>query len=191
LLIAVADRVQPGHDAGMRIDLFGASDLERHLDGFADILSDAVDSGASVSFMAPLGVDEARAYWRSLLPKVETGAILVLAAAVDGSGPVGTVQLHPAPQPNQPHRADIAKLLVHRRARRRGVAGALMRRVEGEALRLGRTLLMLDTVSGSGAERLYLSIGYVRFGVVPGHARLPHGPLDDTSFFYKQLAEAV
>jgi GNAT superfamily N-acetyltransferase len=169
---------------GVSIDIVDASALERQLDAFAGILADA---GASVSFMAPFRADEARVYWRSLLPKIETGAMVLFAAAVDDSGPVGSVQLHPAPQPNQSHRADVAKLLVHRRARRRGVAWALMRRIEEEALQRGRTLLMLDTVKGSGAERLYLSLGYVRFGVVPGHARLPHGPLDDTSFFYKRL----
>ncbi len=100
------------------------------------------------------------------------------------------MQLHPAPQPNQAHRADIAKLLVHRRARRQGLAEALMRRAEQEALARDRPLLVLDTVPGTAAERLYRRLGWQAVGVIPGYARLPEGPLGDTCLFYKWLGPA-
>ncbi|HET6519840.1 MAG TPA: GNAT family N-acetyltransferase [Geminicoccaceae bacterium] len=152
----------------------------------AAILVDAVEGGASVSFMLPFRHEEALAYWRGLLPAVAAGRTVLLAALIGGAA-VGTVQLGLATPPNQPHRADVAKLLVHRRARRRGVGRALMARVEDEARRRGRTLLTLDTLTGGEAERLYLALGYVRAGVIPGYARLPTGPLGDTSIFYKHL----
>jgi GNAT superfamily N-acetyltransferase len=97
------------------------------------------------------------------------------------------VQLLPSRKPNQPHRADLAKMLVLRSARRRGLARLLLQRAEAEALARGRTLLTLDTVTGSAAETLYASLGYVRAGVIPGYALMPDGPPAATTIFYKQL----
>jgi len=162
---------------------------EAALPALAEVLADCVAGGAGVSFMQPFGQDAALAWWQSRLPGIASGEILLLAAR-DATGRIaGTVQLRPAGQPNQAHRADIAKLLVHRRARGRGLAEALMRRAEQEALALGRPLLTLDTVPGTSAERLYRRLGWQAVGAIPGYARLPDGPLADTLLFYKWLAE--
>ena len=169
-----------------RIMRFDADALERHMEGFAALLVDAVEGGASVNFMLPFASDQARAYWRGIVPAVADGRI-VLFAALAGGRVLGSVQLHPAPQPNQTHRADIAKLLVHSTARRQGLGRALMAAAEASALAHGRTLLTLDTIAGSDAERLYPALGYRRAGVIPGYARMPDGPLGDTVVFYKTL----
>jgi ribosomal protein S18 acetylase RimI-like enzyme len=163
-----------------------AATLEARLDEFARILEDAVASGASVSFMAPFPLDAARAYWRSLLPRIAARGVVLLAATEGGRPALGTVQLHVATPPNQPHRADIAKLLVHRSARRRGLGRLLMLAAEEVAARHGRTLLTLDTASPD-AERLYDALGYERAGVIPGYALLPDGAPCHTTIFYKRL----
>lgn len=152
--------------------------------GLARLLVDAVDSGAGVSFLA-LTDAEAEAWWRSVLGTSPERAIILIAR--DAQGVVGTVQLQPAWAPNQPHRADVAKLLVHRRARRRGIARALMATLERAAYETGFTLLLLDTCKGYDAERLYAATGWVRVGEIPGFALNPDGTLCDTVFFYKQL----
>ena len=152
----------------------------------AEILADSVLGGASVSFMAPLAQADAEAYWQGLLPAV-TGGTTILLAALIGDRMAGTVQLDMATPPNQRHRADVRKLLVHRRARRRGVARALMAEIEVKASALGRTLLTLDTTAGSAADVMYQTLGYNRVGVIPGYARLPDGPLCETAIYYKQL----
>jgi ribosomal protein S18 acetylase RimI-like enzyme len=154
----------------------------------AEVLSSCVAAGAGVSFMHPFPPEAAAAWWRSLAARVETGAIVVLAAR-QGSLLQGTVQFHPAPQPNQPHRADVAKLLVHPRARNRGLAEALMRRLEQEALARGRSLLTLDT-AGEAADRLYRRLGYREVGAIPGYAFWPDGRLGDTTIFYKWLTDS-
>jgi GNAT superfamily N-acetyltransferase len=160
-----------------------AADVDVH--SLAELLVDAVGSGAGVSFMGDLTIRDAETWWRSVLDSLpERGVILV---ARDGAEIVGTVQLHPAWAPNQPHRADVAKLIVHRRARKHGVAHALMERVEQRALEKGFTLLLLDTCEGSAAERLYTRLGWTRVGVVPGFAFNPDGSICDTVFFYKRL----
>jgi GNAT superfamily N-acetyltransferase len=151
----------------------------------ARLLVDAVDSGAGVSFLAGLTEAEADTWWRSVLASSSERAIILVAR--DASGIVGTVQLQPAWAPNQPHRADVAKLIVHRRARKRGVGRALMEALERAAPAAGFTLLLLDTCKGYDAERLYASTGWVRVGEVPGFALNPDGSLCDTVFFYKQL----
>ncbi|HYC05760.1 MAG TPA: GNAT family N-acetyltransferase [Azospirillaceae bacterium] len=151
----------------------------------ADILVDCVEGGASVSFMAPLTVERAAAYWRGVVDGVRAGERLLLVAE-DGDGILGTVQLVLCQPENQPHRADVSKMLVHRRARRRGVGEALMRAVEEAAIRAGKTLLVLDTASDA-AERLYARCGWTRVGVIPGYALLPQGEPCDTVYFYKQL----
>lgn len=158
----------------------GADDIR----GLAQLLVDAVDSGAGVSFLA-LTETEAEAWWRSVLAAAPERAIILVAR--DAAGIVGTVQLQPAWAPNQPHRADVAKLLVHRRARRRGIARALMATLERAAHDTGFTLLLLDTCKGYDAERLYAATGWVRVGEVPGFALNPDRTLCDTVFFYKQL----
>ena len=156
------------------------------IDGLAAILEDCVAGGASVSFMAPFSRAQAAAFFRSAVAEVGRGETVLLAAR-DGEGRlVGTVQLGIAMPPNQPHRADVKKLLVHRAARRQGVGEALMRRLEQEARARGRTVLVLDTASGD-AERLYTREGWQRLGVIPDYALLPGGGFCDTVMFWKKL----
>ena len=158
---------------------------ESDLRDLARLLLDAIASGAGVSFMSDLSEARAQQWWRSIVENApERAAILV---ARDAEGVVGTVQLQPAWAPNQPHRADVAKLIVHRRGRQRGIARALMLALERAAADAGFTLLVLDTCEGSAAERLYTSMGWIRVGVVPGFALNPDGSLCDTVFFYKQV----
>ena len=151
-----------------------------------DVLHSTVRAGGSVSFVLPFSIGDARAFWRDrVLPGVRAGTRRVLVAR-DGERIIGTVQLDLATPPNQPHRADVLKLLVHPDARRQGVARALMLEVEAIARAEGRTLLTLDTVTGGSAERLYLSLGYVAVGVIPGYARPPAGgELEPTTILYK------
>jgi GNAT superfamily N-acetyltransferase len=156
------------------------------LDGLAEVLADVVAGGASIGFMAPFSREQALAFWRGVAADVERGARALLVAE-DGEGILGTVQLGLALPPNQPHRADLAKMLVHRRARRRGAGGALLAEAERLARELGRTLLVLDTASAE-AERLYERQGWIRVGRVPGFALLPDGAPCDTVFFYRELA---
>jgi GNAT superfamily N-acetyltransferase len=153
----------------------------------ADVLVDCVDGGASVSFMAPLARDKALAFWRGVADGVQRGERVLLVAEDGQHGIVGTVQLITALPENQPHRADVAKMLVHRRARRRGVAQALMAAVDAEARRAGRAVLVLDTVTGGDAERLYERAGWQRVGEVPRYALMPDGAYCSTTFFHKQL----
>jgi GNAT superfamily N-acetyltransferase len=156
------------------------------IDGLASVLVDCVDGGASVSFMAPLPRAEARAFWQQVSAGVARGERALLVAE-DAQGPCGTVQVVLAMPPNQPHRAEVAKMLVHRRARRRGIGQALMREAEQLAREHRRTLLVLDTVSGGDAERLYARLGWQRAGEIPDFALLPHGGLCATTIFYRRL----
>jgi GNAT superfamily N-acetyltransferase len=151
----------------------------------AEILLACVQDGASVSFMASLSLDEAMAFWRARAKEVAVGQRILLGAYADGVMQ-GTVTLDCAMPPNQPHHGAVQKMLVHPQARRRGLARALMRRVEQEALKLGRTLLTLDTASDA-AERLYRSAGYRCVGVIPRYALNPDGSWCDTTVFYKHL----
>ena len=151
----------------------------------ARLLVDAVDSGASVSFMAPLALDRAEAWWRDTIASARTGAVVLVAR--DAEGIVGSVQMHPAWPPNQPHRADIAKLIVHRRGRRRGLATKLMNAVEEAARAGGYTLLTLDTVPDTPAGKLYRQLGWTPVGRIPGYAFDPAGVMCDTMVFYKKI----
>jgi len=152
-----------------------------------DLLIDAVEGGASVNFVRPMTRAKAEAWWEGALASHARGERLILAAETEARLN-GTVQLILAPQENQAFRADLAKLLVHSRARRQGLGAALMRAAEKEARRIGRTLLTLDTEAGSAAERLYARLGWTKFGVVPGYAmRADNRSLADCSFFYKAL----
>ena len=163
-----------------------AAETQAALDALAEILHDVVEGGDSVSFMDGFGVADARAFYESLLPELERGTRVLLAAYVDGEL-AGTVQLVHAWPPNSQHRADVAKLLVHRRARGRGVGRVLMERLEDEARADGKTLLILDTVTGRAADRLYERLGWTRLGTVPEYARDPDGSFCDATFFYKPL----
>jgi GNAT superfamily N-acetyltransferase len=159
---------------------------DAQIDALADVLIDCVDGGAGVSFMHPLEPAKARAFWRRVAAGVEAGERALLVAE-DGTGIVGTVQLELAQPENQPHRADLSKMLVHRRARRRGLGAALVRAAEETARECGKTLLVLDTNTGSDAERLYARLGWVRVGTIPGYSVQPHGGLRPTTLFYKEL----
>jgi GNAT superfamily N-acetyltransferase len=154
--------------------------------GLAELLIDCVDGGASVGFMHPLPLSKAMDFWRRVAEGVARGERALLVAE-DAAGPVGTVQLILDQPENQPHRADLSKMLVHRRARRRGLGAALLRAAENVARDCGKSLLVLDTASAD-AERLYASLGWQRVGVIPGYALLPHGGLCDTTVFYRMAA---
>jgi ribosomal protein S18 acetylase RimI-like enzyme len=163
-------------------------EVRAQLDGLAAVLVDCVEGGASVRYMAPFSHDDARSAFEAVAAEVEDGRRLLLAAFADGEL-VGTVQVVLATPPNQPHRAEIAQLLVHRSARRRGIAERLMARAEREALAEGKTLLVLDTVTGDAAERLYERLGWTQVGVIPGYALYPDGRLCDTTVFWKALGD--
>jgi GNAT superfamily N-acetyltransferase len=156
------------------------------LDQLAEVLVDCVEGGASVSFMSPFTHAEARAFFGKVAGSVASGDTVLLAAQLDG-GIVGTVQLGLDTPPNQPHRADIKKMLVHRAARGRGIGAALMAAVEEEARARGRWLLVLDTVPGDSGHRLYLRAGWTQTGLVPDYAMFPDGRLCDTAIMWKRL----
>lgn len=156
------------------------------LSALASILLDCVAGGASVGFLASVTREAAEAFFKDTLHEVGRGQRHLL-AAFEGSAIVGTVQVIPAPYPNQSHRADLAKLLVRRSSRSQGVATLLMQEAEATARRCGRTLLVLDTVSGSNAERLYLRLGWTRVGSIPDYALFPDGSFCATTIFYKRL----
>jgi GNAT superfamily N-acetyltransferase len=154
----------------------------------ADLLMDCVDGGASVSFMSGLGREKARRFWLDVADRAESDGRAVLAATRHRDCKiVGTVQMIPAGYENQPHRADIAKMLVLRAQRRLGLGAALMRAAEAEAAEAGKTLLTLDTASDD-AERLYASLGWTRVGVIPNYALMPDGRPCDTVMFFKEIA---
>ena len=152
------------------------------VESLADILLDAVDSGASIGFLPPMSRDEARDYWR----EVQAAGHLAWGAFVEGKL-VGTVQLALANKPNARHRAEVQELLVLRANRRQGIARELMLGMERHAQALGRVLLVLDTKLGDDAERLYERLGYQRVGALPGYVRNADGSLAATVIFYKQL----
>jgi GNAT superfamily N-acetyltransferase len=151
-----------------------------------DVLLDVVDGGASVGFVAPLSRDRALAFWQRVADGVRAGQ-RALFVATDEHGICGTVQLLLDLPDNQPHRADVAKMLVHRRARRRGIAAALLDAAEATARELGRTLLVLDTVTGSEAARVYERAGWVRVGDIPRYALFPDRRECSTTYYYRDL----
>ena len=151
----------------------------------AEVLVDAVDSGASVSFMAGLTVEDAAKWWRKTLAASPPRAVILVAR--DSEGILGTVQMQPAWAPNQPHRGDVLKLIVHRRGRGHGVARELMQELERYAREEKIDLLVLDTCRSSRAEKLYETLGWTRVGVVPNYALNPDGSSCATVFFYKRL----
>jgi GNAT superfamily N-acetyltransferase len=155
------------------------------IDGLAALLLDCVEGGASVGFMHPLEPDKARAFWRAVADEVEQGRRALLLAQ-DGERIVGTVHLVLAQPDNQPHRADLCKMLVLRSERKRGIGAALMDAAERAARAAGKSLLVLDTAS-LDAERLYARMGWRQLGVIPGYALLPQGGLCNTTYFYREL----
>lgn len=165
----------------------GRDEAAHLVDGLTEVLLDCVAGGASVSFMWPLPRARAQAFWQGVAAGVARGErVLMVAEAHDGTV-VGTVQLVIHQPDNQPHRADVAKMLVHRMARRGGVAARLLAAAEAEARNEGKTVLVLDTVTGGDAERLYARAGWQRVGVVPDYALMPDGVLCATTFFHKRV----
>jgi GNAT superfamily N-acetyltransferase len=156
-------------------------------EALADILIDAVEGGSSVSFMHPLPRAKALDFWRGVLQGAARKERVLLVAETAADRIIGTVQLITAQAENQPHRADVAKMLVHRDARRRGVAAQLMAAVEHAAREEGKTVLVLDTVTGGDGERLYRRAGWQTVGMVPNYALMPDGALCSTTIFHKQL----
>lgn len=163
-----------------------AEEAKALIPALAGILIDCIEGGASVSFVLPMERRTAEEFYEGVVEKIANGGAILFVAFLDGQA-VGTVQLNPELKPNQPHRADVSKLLVYRRARNRGVARALMEALEEMAKARGRWLLCLDTATGSDAERLYEKLGWQRLGVLPRHALWPHGGFCDTTFFWKDL----
>lgn len=158
---------------------------DAQVQALADLLIDCVEGGASVSFMLPLARERALAFWRKVADGVARGERALLVAE-DAEGLLGTVQLVLDQPENQPHRAEVSKMLVYRRARRRGIGALLMQAAEDQAHAHGKTLLVLDT-SSAEAERLYARMGWQRVGVIPGFALLPEGEPCSTTFFYRTL----
>jgi len=180
----VTERYEP---RARDVEVLGLPQFDAAIPDLAELLWDAVDSGASVGFVLPFSRDDASGWWRSLRDDVGAGRVLVLLYRVDGRA-VGTAQLRLAPMPNQPHRAEVAKVLVHRSVRRRGHGRDLMRAVEALARARGRTLLVLDTISGSDAERLYERLGWIKVGSIPRYAMFPDGTLGPTTIFFRELS---
>jgi GNAT superfamily N-acetyltransferase len=171
---------------GIEIRRLGPAEVYAELDRLAAVLQDCVEGGASVSYMSPFSREDARDAFAFFATEAEHGRRVILAAFADGDL-VGTVQVVLALPPNQPHRGEIVKLLVSRLARRRGIARLLMERAEQEARAEGKTLLVLDTVTGDDAERLYTRLGWTRVGVIPGYALYPDGRPCSTTVFFKAL----
>lgn len=159
---------------------------DRLIEGLTDVLIDCVEGGASVSFMHPLSRERATAFWRSVGHSMTEGKRAVVVAE-DAAGVCGTVQLILEQPENQPHRADLAKMLVHRRARRSGLGEALLRAAETTARECGKTVLVLDAVTGGDGERLYQRLGWTRVGVIPCYALMPFGGFCSTTVFYRLL----
>ena len=162
-------------------------EVDACIEALADVLIDCVEGGASVSFMHPLSREKALGFWRGVAQGVRRGERALLVARNGANAIVGTVQLVLMLPENQPHRADVAKMLVRRDARRHGVARRLMAEVESVAHEEGRSVLVLDTVTGGEAERLYQRAGWVRVGDVPDYALMPDGVRCGTTFYYRHL----
>jgi GNAT superfamily N-acetyltransferase len=182
----VVVRRASGRSLTIEIRRLAGAELDAQLDVLADVLADCVAGGASVNYMAPFSHAQAREEFARFAAEVDQGRRLLLAAFVDGEL-AGTVQVILAMPPNQPHRGEIAKLLVRRSARKRGVAQRLMEEAESEARAAGKTLLVLDTVTGDDGERLYTRLGWTVAGVIPDYALYPDGRLCDTTVLWKAL----
>lgn len=166
-----------------RLDSVGEAEIGQ----LAAVLTNCVEGGASVGFMLPLEASRARAFWRRIAADVAARRRLLLVAE-DAAGIAGTVQLVLDLPENQPHRADLAKMLLHRRARRQGLGESLMKAAEEAAKSAGRTLLVLDAVTGGDAARLYERLGWIRVGDVPDFALYPDGGFCSTTYYFRRLA---
>ena len=169
------------------IRILTAEEARTAIPDLCETLSDCINGGASLGFMLPYEPKDAVGYWNEIADAVEKGGIILAVAEVDGRV-VGTVQVGLASKPNQPHRGDLMKLLVHRSARGLGLSRLLMAAVEAEAARRGRSLLVLDTATGSDAEKIYPRLGWERVGVIPDYALWPQGGFCATTLFYKRVA---
>ena len=174
-------------NSGFAIRRVDAGEVDALAEPLADVLMDCVQGGASVSFMWPLPRQRALAFWRDVADGVRRGERLLLVGEAQPGRIDGTVQLVLAQPDNQPHRADLAKMLVHRRARRRGLAQALLVAAEQAAREAGKRVLVLDTVTGGDAERLYERGGWQRVGVIPDYALMPDGRPCATTYFHKPV----
>lgn len=170
----------------MKIHVLDASTCATQRAQLADLLLDAVAHGGSLGFLAPLDAAAAHRYWQEVAAGVDAGACLLIAAAHEGTV-IGTVQLDLCQRPNGRNRAEVRTMMVHSRARRRGIGSVLLRAVEAEARERGRGLLFLDTEAGSGAEQLVHGLGYTRLGELPDYACTPHGEWRPAAIYYKTL----
>ncbi|BBB63632.1 N-acetyltransferase [Undibacterium sp. KW1] len=171
----------------VHIQILDAAAAQANVAALAEVLTDCVAGGASVSFMWPLPRERALQFWQGVAEGVARKERVLLVASDDSGDILGTVQLITAMPDNQPHRADVAKMLVHRKARRKGIAQTLMAAVEQAAKTAGKSVLVLDTVTGGDAERLYERAGWQKVGVVPNYALMPDGEFCGTTFFHKQI----
>jgi GNAT superfamily N-acetyltransferase len=177
--------------SSIAIHVLNPQEAREQVGALSAVLIDCVEGGASVSFMSPLTGERADAFWHGVADGVADNERILLVAREPSDGMiVGTVQVILKQPENQPHRADIAKMLVHRQARRHGVGAALMRAAEEAAAKAGKTVLVLDTVTGGDAERLYERVGWVKSGIIPNYALWPKGGFCDTTVFYKQISAA-
>ncbi len=171
----------------LSVRVLSADAILTHLDSLCDILENSVNGGASVSFMLPFGRDKAMAFWQKVARSAASAERIVLGAFDARQQLQGTVQLIIDQPENQDHRADVAKLLVHDRARRQGIARLLMLELEKVAVERGKSVLVLDTATGSGAETFYANCGWQKAGVIPRYALMPDGAMSGTTLFYKFL----
>ena len=190
----MSSRAEPSRSNGgaaeaVVIEVLGADQAAREVVGLVGLLKDAVDSGASVGYLPPLAEAEGEAYWRGVVEDVRCGSCVLLGAREADGALVGTAQLLLAMRPNGSHRAEVAKVIVHTQARRRGIGRALMLALEARAQALGRTTLVLDTRRGDPSEQLYTSVGYTLAGVIPRYAQSANGALDPSAFYYRVLTE--
>jgi ribosomal protein S18 acetylase RimI-like enzyme len=174
-------------DVHVAIHRIGGDEVTVLMEGLIDLLLDCVQGGASVSFMAPVSRQSAARFWQGVADSVARNERILIAAQTEDGRIAGIVQIITAQPPNQPHRADVAKLLVHRAFRRQGIGRKLMEMVDSAALAEQKSVLVLDTETGGDAERLYERAGWTRVGTIPNYALKPHGGLCATTFFYKQL----
>lgn len=170
----------------MNIRPLASDEALRRLPELLVLLRDAVDSGASLGFLPPLTDTQGASFWQQMIREVSADTRALLVAEVDGVI-AGSIQIHPAPQPNASHRAELQKLFVLRSHRRQGIGRALMTAAEAEARRRGRTLLVLDTLAGDKGEALYRSLDYGKAGEIPGYAKQADGTLAATAIYYRQL----
>jgi GNAT superfamily N-acetyltransferase len=171
----------------VRIRALACAEAAASIEALVDVLIDCVAGGASVSFMLPIAREKALRFWRGVAEGIAREERVLLVAESAGVGIQGTVQLVVSQPENQPHRADVSKLLVHRQARRQGLAAALMAAAEEQARARGKTLLVLDTATGSAAERVYQRAGWQRVGDIPDYALTPDGEPCSTTYYFKRI----